>query len=218
VEWLLRARGSATLAVLLLVATNLVPLAGVLLFGWDLFTILILYWIENGIVGVFNLVKISLAAGPPESAVPRFKLGGAVQKAALLPFFLVHYGMFWAVHGVFVFVLTLMGGSLLGTDAGVSLAGVLIGAVGLLLSHTASLRLNYIGRGEYRHISPGAQFAQPYPRMIALHVTILLGGFFIMGLGQPLLLIALLVLLKTGLDLALHLREHTRLQRAAVSA
>jgi hypothetical protein len=47
-------------AVVLLVA-NLIPLVGVLFFGWSLLTILVLYWLENGIVGLWNLPRILLA-------------------------------------------------------------------------------------------------------------------------------------------------------------
>ncbi len=47
-----RVAGSSPVAVAALIVANLVPLAGVLLFGWDVMTILVLYWIENGIVGL----------------------------------------------------------------------------------------------------------------------------------------------------------------------
>jgi hypothetical protein len=214
VDWAQRARASAGIAVALLVATNLLPLVGVLFLGWDIFIVLLLYWLENGIVGVLNVVKMSLAVGPAEPGRPPLRnigIGRTLEKAAMVPFFVFHYGVFWVVHGVFVVVLTSIGGVLPGSGA-TSWLWVAIGAAGLLTSHVVSLRLNYVGRGEYRRISPGAQFMQPYPRMIVLHVTIVMGGIFVIGMGQPLLLVALLVLLKTGLDLVLHLREHARLQ------
>jgi Family of unknown function (DUF6498) len=44
-----------------LVAVNMWPLYGVLFFGWSLFSIIFLYWIENGIIGFFNIFKIALA-------------------------------------------------------------------------------------------------------------------------------------------------------------
>ena len=42
---------SAPAAIALLIASNLLPLVGVLFWGWNLWSIIILYWIENGIVG-----------------------------------------------------------------------------------------------------------------------------------------------------------------------
>ena len=39
-------------AVVALVVANAMPLLGVLFLGWSVWTILIVYWLENGIVGV----------------------------------------------------------------------------------------------------------------------------------------------------------------------
>ena len=43
---------------LVLVAANLVPLAGVLFFGWSVFATLLLFWVENVIVGGFNVLRM----------------------------------------------------------------------------------------------------------------------------------------------------------------
>ena len=40
-----------------------IPLVGVLFFGWTVWTILIVYWLENGIVGVFNVLKMREGRG-----------------------------------------------------------------------------------------------------------------------------------------------------------
>ena len=37
-----------------------------LVFGWNVWTILIVYWLENGIVGVFNVLKMLKAEGPTD--------------------------------------------------------------------------------------------------------------------------------------------------------
>ena len=94
-------------AVAALVAVNLIPLAGVLLLGWRLSDLMLLYWLENGIIGGFTVLKILTSRAPigaTEPAgrpvlVPLAHRLGAVGTAA---FFSVHYGLFWAVHGVFV--------------------------------------------------------------------------------------------------------------------
>ena len=43
-------------SVLLLIGANLVPLIGVLFFKWDIFSIMLLYWLESGVVGFLNQV------------------------------------------------------------------------------------------------------------------------------------------------------------------
>jgi hypothetical protein len=52
---------------------------------------------------------------------------------------------------------------------------------------------------------------------VALHVTILGGGFLIVFLGTPVAALAVLVVAKIILDLRLHLRERER-SGAAVNA
>ena len=55
--------GSSIWAVVALVVANLIPLIGVLFFGWSVWNILVIYWLENGIVGVINVLKMSVATG-----------------------------------------------------------------------------------------------------------------------------------------------------------
>jgi hypothetical protein len=213
------ASASAPLAVALLIGANLIPLVGVLVLGWDILTILVLYWIENGIIGVFNVLRMARAEGPAEA--PRASraglrlnpIGEQQSRGYLISFFAFHYGLFWVVHGVFVFAIpAFAGGGAESVYRNFSAAAVLIGTVALAISHAVSYVRNFIGRGEYRRISPTAQFGQPYPRLFVLHITILAGAWVLISLGQPVLLVALLVALKTAFDLILHLREHGRLQ------
>lgn len=119
--------GNASLIVL--IAANLLPAAGVLLWGWSVFEIVALYWFENVVIGAVNILKMLTATGElpakggsgtagfarenPE--MPEYHrnpaAGGVAQhgmKLFIIPFFTVHYGMFCFVHGIFVF--TLLGG------------------------------------------------------------------------------------------------------------
>ena len=47
--------------------------------------------------------------------------------------------------------------------------------------------------------------------MFITHVSLLLGGYWLQELGQPLAGLILLMALKTGLDVLMHRREHQRL-------
>jgi Family of unknown function (DUF6498) len=51
---------------------------------------------------------------------------------------------------------------------------------------------------------------RPYGRIVVLHLTVLLGGFLVMGLGAPVAAIVLLVALKTAIDLGAHLKERVK--------
>lgn len=199
---------SSKLAIVALLAANLLPLVAVLNGQWTLFAIMYLYWAENGIVGGYNVLKMALAQGRGASAG---------SKLVMIPFFIVHYGIFWFVHGVFVFVLfgeRGMRGFQLGQLALVP--PTLWGALGLLLlSHGTSFINNYLARQEYQRATLEQLMQQPYSRVLILHVVVLAGGFVVMFLGQPLPALVLLIVLKTGFDLRAHLREHGRLEPAA---
>jgi hypothetical protein len=41
-----------------LVAGNLVPFAGVLFLGWDVFAVVFLPWLEDVVVGLFNVLRL----------------------------------------------------------------------------------------------------------------------------------------------------------------
>ena len=229
---------STTSSAIVLVAFNLIPLAGVLFWGWNVATLLVLYWVENGIVGILNVPKILLARGPVEPGVGALRINGRVStsNAGAAVFFLVHYGIFWVVHGIFVFSLPAfasfasggvgdgffplapneLGGAFPGSVGAASSAGVrwpdmtavAWGALGLAISHGASFVMNYLGRREYLRVSPGRQMFAPYGRLVILHLAIILGAFVSLVIGSPVGALVVLVILKTVVDLALHLREH----------
>ena len=217
---------SSRVSVALLVLTNLIPLAGVLWLRWNLLLILALYWIENGIVGAINIVKILMARGQGGPSVRMSINGRPVDRAsprANARFFCVHYGLFWAVHGIFVFTfIPVMTGMVDGAsgaanpfDALPDLSVLGFGTLGLAVSHGVSFWTNYVGGREYLALSPAAVAMQPYGRLVVLHVTIIIGAVVSIFLGTPLGSLLVLIVLKTALDLGLHLRQHRELHRDA---
>jgi hypothetical protein len=189
-----------------LLATNLIPLVGIALHNWTVFQVLLLYWCENVVVGGFNVLRM-LAAQPQSEVTWAGKL-------FLIPFFCVHYGMFTFVHGMFV--VALFGGNTFGGLSGATLvhavrgAGLTLPVAALVASHGFSFFHNYLGGGEYQRASLPQLMFRPYGRIVVLHLTVLLGGFLVMALGQPVAAIVLLVGLKTAIDLGAHLRERVK--------
>jgi hypothetical protein len=187
-----------------LVAANLIPLVGVFVFGWDARQIVLLYWAENLIVGGWAAARMLVAGGP--KALP------------LVAFFCVHFGMFTLIHGQFVNLLTMPGGLMGGgsIDGGFLSPLRMLGEVpllalaGLVISHGVSFVVNFLGRGEWRRTDAKTEMSRPYPRLVVLHVTIILSAFVLTLLEPVALFVALLVLLKTGLDLHAHRSAHRR--------
>lgn len=196
-----------TPSLLALLVANALPIFGVLFLGWTVFPLVLLYWLENVVVGAYTVAKLLLAK-PRE---PVYWAG----KLFLVPFFLVHFGGFTYIHGVLVVALFGPKGTqpfdILGTIPGVIRANHLGWAViSLVLSHGLSFYWNYIRNGEYQRASLNALMAQPYGRVFVLHFTVLFGGWIVMLLGSPLLALVLLVVIKTAADLHAHRAERRK--------
>ncbi|MEM1174841.1 MAG: DUF6498-containing protein [Pseudomonadota bacterium] len=182
---------------LLIVAFNLVPLAGVWLFGWQTFDLIFLYWMENVIIGVFTVLR--MVVRPYQHAID------IAAPAFLAPFFVVHYGMFCFVHGLFV--VSLFGGeNTVSRDLLESVALVLDqpGMLMALLSLLALQAFDWLRDTVKRGLgSDGVKdlMSSPYRRIFVLHIVIIGGGFLLTALGDPAVGLMMLVVVKTASDL-----------------
>ena len=165
-----------------LIAANAVPVLGVLVWDWKVFPILLLFWVENVIVGGFNVLRLMLAA--PDQP---WKW---LAKLFFIPFFCIHYGIFCIVHGIFV--IGLFGGGFQPHGC-LSVEWILRlisynhlwwAVAGLTASHALSFAVNYIGAGEFRRVTLEKLMKQPYRRVVVLHLTIL-GGGALVALSSP---------------------------------
>jgi len=190
-------------SVVALLVANLFPLYGVLFLGWDLFGLIVVYWMETGVIGLFAILNIALIAG--------------WMALLLVPFFIVHFGGFMAGHMVFLIQLF---GPRPGTRFSeipsflhdeVARQGLWLAVVALFLSHgvafvvyvvTPYLRRRWQGM---KVITPDAEFGPimvaPYLRIVVMHVTIIFGAVLVVGFGGKVAFFILLIALKTTVDL-----------------
>lgn len=205
-----------------LVVGNLLPIWAVWAGHMSVGDVFVVYWIENLAYWAITIVKVRTARGERGPGSARMTLNGRPvgesDSGALAFFFALHYGIFTLVHGVFAFVMAFVAGGDLHPGAWL-LAGVALG-----LSHLGSLWLNWFDGGERWRVSAPTAMWQPYPRMLVLHVGIILGfGLAMSSVGsseapsglEELAPVMLLLGLKTVVDLALHLWER---RRAGLSA
>jgi hypothetical protein len=200
-------------AALLLLVSNLIPVAGVLLWGWDTFTILMLYWLETLAIAFWTLLRVLFAFDASSNIILAL-----LSRLFMFGFFLIHSGGFMAGH--FLFLWTYFGG-----EAGRTIATpqdfiqTMILGQGLWLP----LAVSFIGRGiafvfdmlaqfrdtarEYR--GEGPLVGGLYLRIVIMHVVILAGAILAQKIGTiaPLLL---LVAIKTAVDLWLFVRIDLR--------
>lgn len=186
-----------TFPVLSLIAANLVPIFGVLFMGWDVGSILLLYWIESLVIGILNIPKILMAKG--------FIVLNIFNAA----FFAVHFGGFSAGHGLFLkemFEVDLSVKSILTWDP------ITIAAVSFFVSHFISMVINFFGRREYEKRTSSEQMFAPYGRVVVMHLTIIFGGILAQKFGAPAFALLVLIAIKTTIDLMAHNREHREMR------
>lgn len=189
-----------------LIIANLYPVIGVIFFNWQTYPLLLFFWTENLVIGFYTVLKMLTASS--DNAKPAVKL-------AAIPFFCLHYGIFTLVHGIFVVAIF---GTGLADNSGFTGSinqqvinnGLIWGTLILMGSHGLSFFQNYIGKNEYRQAEITALMAQPYGRVVILHVTIIIGGFLAMLLGAPVAALLFLIVLKVAIDVITHLREHNK--------
>ena len=189
---------SKSTALIALLLTSVVPLAGVLYAGWDWRQIMIFYWLGNITIGLQLLLTIARSSANDLPSLVGIKavaensqidastdlktksspFNSAFMKVFLIIFFCVHYGMFTFIHGVFVFAIT--SGSF-GIENASSLPPIEQGQIinFWLVTLVLSTALNLIMRQKPLTI-PAA-----YIRITVLQLSIIFGVFLINLLSWP---------------------------------
>lgn len=204
-----------------LILANVVPLFGVVFWGWDAVLVLAVFWIENLIIGFFNIVKMFAS-----SVVQRDTSG-----LFLIIFFLIHYGAFCSVHGMLLtdlldFEVTAPGYlsnlSIGPAELFLKAAAILdsfltelapqiwLGVAALFLSQLVSFIENFILSGDLLKLRASDLMAKPYAQIVIMHAGLLFGALLLQHFGSPIWLLALIVLLKVGVDYVQFRRRHLK--------
>lgn len=196
------------LSVIFLIVANLLPVFGVLLWDWDVFVLLLLFWCENVIIGLFGIAKVAI------SGTGKFSF----QSLFLPVFFTIHYGGFMFGHFmVLIGMYSSDADNMKNIDEPVEYLWAVIERVtwvpiiALVMSHGWSFVTNFLGTDERKILNPSAAMALPYKRMVVTHVALIAGGFFLVSAGEPLVGLLILLGMKVALDVFFHRKEHAGL-------
>lgn len=218
---------------LLLLATNAIPLFGVLLWQWDAFLMLLLYWAETGIIGFWAFTAYLFRPGYDKDDKGRSGWRAYRARLTQVMFLCVHAGLFMFAH---LFILRDIfrdrwpKGMHSPTDfiEQVIIANWLwIPLLAMFLYRGVMYLKTRIDPQTIRRFMPrlaaapgsfdgaGAQTAAKlrsaaadsavrfYGRIILMQIALLIGGFLAIGLGNVMPAI-LLIVIKTVIDLLLH--------------
>jgi hypothetical protein len=219
------------LPVVVLLISNLIPLVGVLYWGWDTFVLLMLYWLETVVIAFWTLFRILVAAD-----VAKTFAGEVLLRIYMVVFFLIHSGGFMAGH--FIFLWAFYGGEWTAKlqitqhdifeTAPREFWNKMVLANGLLIP----LIISFVGRGiafvaemakqplwtrlvgEEQRTTNGSLVGALYVRIVIMHLVILGGAALAQKYGA-LAPLVMLIAAKTIVDLWLFVRVDLKAQRSA---
>ena len=192
------------LPLIFMIASNLLPVIGILFLGWSMGNVMLLYWVENVMVGLFTIFKMIFADS---------QAGGWAGRLALIVFFCIHFGGFCIGHLIAIMAIFMprFSQSLNSQNTPLNLLNILTGLwlpiLGMFISYSIYFYQHYLGDGIYQRVTLSYLMGEPYQRIIPLHLGLILAGFFIMAVGSPIAVILLLVALKTGAEVVAYRRS-----------
>ena len=208
-------RRRATAASAILILSNLVPLLGILFWGWDVFVLLCLYCLETAVIGFWTIMRAATMSRDPGSAAGR-SIAGSL---ALAGFFTVHSGLFMSVHMLFIF--SLFAGPwanrihdardfirlvVIGKDLWIPLLALFAGQGAIFINDAVN---RFVFAKTPASTDTGEIMGGFYQRIVIMHVAILGGAFIVQAIGTTAPLI-ILVLLKIAIEIRFQMKAQSK--------
>lgn len=199
----------ANIAVATLIISNIIPIFGVLSWGWDLFQLMLLYLGELVILGLFSYLKIAKVQQVWWSEESKYVVGISTLATGIYFIFLclIFSGLFDPTQEEIDTATLIALGSKISQVATIIAWPLLT----IAISHSLSYFLNFLGRQEYLRLTPDQLTQNLGWRMIGLHLAILGGAYWATQEHNPALpAILILMGIKTLADFITHVEEHRR--------
>lgn len=183
----------------ILIASNLFPLVGALLFGWDIREVFIAYWIETIIIHLIIALKIYYACGDIYmtpvtdfgSMDRSFRIQSIIQYLTVAAFISTVYGIMIAQ----VFLITPA------TITHGQLLTILYMTISFSLSHLYAFFKNYLGKQEYLKATEQELRGGASHRLYTMHMALWAGGMLAVLIHITALYTIFLILIKTWFDI-----------------
>jgi hypothetical protein len=195
-----------------LLAANLITIVLAVAGGWDLASVLFIYWAQSIIIGIFTIITLltaGMAQPAPGQGGQTATSGGRSAPGVrlfLAGFFALHYGAFhWAYYSIIVEN---------GIFGPVEFGNTGVWAsCGLFFANHLYSFLYHRGSAEQQAQDPMEIFLRPYNRIIPMHLTIIFGGIIVLvleflGITTVMPVLVVFLAIKTYVDIGTHLQKH----------
>lgn len=192
----------------MLIFSNLFTVVIAVREGWSLPNLMLVYWFQSVIIGIFNFIRIlQLREFSTDDFYINNKPVEATESTKKFTafFFLIHYGLFHLFY--LVFLMMFFDGGVLATDTTITkdIIYVLPAVLIFFGNHLYSYIYNRPKDSAKQNI--GTLMFYPYARVLPMHITIILGAIFINKFNGSILI--LFLGLKTLADVIAHFLERT---------
>jgi len=195
-----------------LVVTNLLVIVLAIYQSWNIFDLMIIYWAQSVIIGIFNFFGI---LGLENYSTKGFRENGVqppankATKVGTAIFFAFHYGFFHLIYFGFIMGFVIFGNSSFSDG---QFFYILIGIILFFINHLISYRQNIAELKSGLNI--GTIMFRPYVRIIPMHLLIVFFGIILSDKNTShfryTLALASFLFLKMGADVVMHLTEHKK--------
>ena len=220
-----------------LIAVNLINILMAIIFNWNIYDVMLVYWFQSVSIGIFTFYK--LYSYPIEKINQEMEGGKALEvndlavtnpiaaKIFIAGFFALHYGFFHLVYIIFIVGFAFSEGFPL------DLIGGLVGALLFFANHFYSYIINRDEDNNLTDTDNGNTqsstalsiadiFSKPYTRIIPIHLTIMAGGvishIITGGPFQNIFILIFFMSLKTFMDVIAHKKKHKQILFAGQDA
>ena len=184
-----------------LIVANAVPIAGLIFWNWNIGEILLLFWIEAAIIGIYTLVKVGI--------VDRLVFVVRGPFAA----FAFAFILFWLLMVTLMIsheVNKIITGVYQKQDYAAIARSLSPAIVAFVISHGVSFVLDFLGKKEYLHFSSEKIAAGFFMHLIPFFAATLIAAFVVSAFGNVIALFLIAILVKLALDIAVHQGDHGR--------
>ena len=188
--------------VLLGLFVDLLPIYGVIAWGWTAVPLVLLYWMENIVAGVMTIPRLIVSGGS-------YGVIGIVAGLALSAFFVFHYGLFCMVHGTFLmgFAAFSQGPEAMSSIPMMDITGMFEFSLksglhvdwmlyAIIAFQVIVFVWEFLIKGEWKNTNPMAEMFAPYGRIIVLHFALFVGAGALFLLGEPMIGVLGLILFR----------------------